>query len=69
MVKAPSHACRWELPPSDGEPTGVLLQGTVRHAAVSPDGTMHVGIEVSPDQSAVVVVKVTEALAAALVRV
>jgi hypothetical protein len=41
----------------------------VRHAAVSPDGTMHVGIEVSPDQSAVVVVKVTEALAAALVRV
>src|SRR4051812_39987389 len=45
------------LPTKDGDPIGSQVQGTVRHVSMSPDGTMHIGIEFAPDQAALVVVE------------
>ena len=48
---------------------GSRLEGTVKHVTMSPDGTMHIGVEFTPDASAVVVVKVTNELATILTAV
>jgi hypothetical protein len=45
------------------------LEGTVKHVTMSPDGTMHIGVEFSPDSAAVVVLKITNELATILTAV
>jgi len=35
----------------------------VKHVEMSPDGTMHIGVEFAPDAAAVVVLKITNELA------
>jgi hypothetical protein len=66
---APVEPGTWltlELPAGDGTSDDVQVKGIVRHTATSPDGTMHIGVEFSGDESAVVVVKITDELGAAL---
>jgi len=45
------------------------LEGTVKHVTMSPDGTMHIGVEFSPDSAALVVLKITNELATILTAV
>ena len=33
---------------NNGDPAGNQVQGTVRHVSMSPDGTMHIGVEFAP---------------------
>jgi hypothetical protein len=51
---------------NDVDPLGGQVQGTVRHVSMSPDGTMHIGVEFAPDQAALVVLKITTELAPVL---
>jgi hypothetical protein len=58
-----------ELQGNDGDPNGSQLQGTVRHVSMSPDGTMHIGVEFAPDEGALVVLKITNDMATVLTAV
>jgi hypothetical protein len=58
-----------ELHANDGDPVGRQVQGIVRHVLMSPDGTMHIGVEFAPDQEGIVVLKVTNELAVLLAEV
>jgi hypothetical protein len=55
-----------ELEMNDRDPLGGQVQGTVKHVSMTPDGTMHIGIEFAPDQAALVVLKITRELAPVL---
>jgi hypothetical protein len=55
-----------ELEMNDRDPLGGQVQGTVKHVSMTPDGTMHIGIEFAPDQAALVVLKITSELAPVL---
>ena len=52
-----------ELQVGDGDLNDSRLEGTVKHVEMSPDGTMHIGVEFAPDAAAVVVLKITNELA------
>jgi len=58
-----------EFEADDGNPNGTRLEGTVKHVTMSPDGTVHIGIEFAPDAAALVVFKITNELATILTAV
>ena len=55
-----------EVEADDGDPNGTMLEGTVKHVSMSPDGTVHIGIEFAPEAAALVVLKITNEVATIL---
>jgi hypothetical protein len=58
-----------EVEADDAHASPTRLEGTVKHVTMSPDGTMHIGVEFAPDSAALVVLKITNELATILTAV